>query len=119
LVTVFPHLGLRGRYPAILDHERYGEQARKLFVDAQDLLEKIIKGKLLTARAVYGIFPANAVGDDVEVYSDDSRTRVLTTFHFLRQQMAKKRVNRTSRWPILSLRKTRGIHCQTTSVLSR
>ena len=81
---------LRGRYPAIFDHEKYGEQARKLFADAQELLEKIVREKLLSPRAVYGFFPANAVGDDVELYTDASRTQVLTTFHFLRQQMAKK-----------------------------
>ncbi|MEA3211640.1 MAG: 5-methyltetrahydrofolate--homocysteine methyltransferase [Chthoniobacter sp.] len=81
---------LRGRYPAILEHEKYGEQARQLFADAQELLEKIISEKLLTARAVYGFFPANAVGDDVELYTDESRTEVLTTLHFLRQQMVKK-----------------------------
>ena len=50
---------------------------------------KSYSGNLLTARGVYGFFPANAVGDDVELYTDDSRTQVLTTFHFLRQQMEK------------------------------
>src|SRR6185295_20301078 len=53
---------LRGRYPAILQHEKHGEQARKLFADAQELLTRIIDQKLITARGVYGIFPANAVG---------------------------------------------------------
>ena len=81
---------LRGRYPSILTHEKYGEQATKLFADAQELLEKIINEKLFTARGVYGIFPANAVGDDVEVYTDESRSKLLTKFHFLRQQMVKK-----------------------------
>jgi 5-methyltetrahydrofolate--homocysteine methyltransferase len=81
---------LRGRYPAIFEHEKYGEQARKVFADAQELLDKIIDGKLLTARAVYGLFPANAVGDDVELYTDETRTTRLTDFHFLRQQIAKK-----------------------------
>ena len=81
---------LRGVYPSILEHEKYGEQARKLFEDAQELLERILRDKLLVARGVYGLFPANAVGDDVELYTDESRTEVLTTFHFLRQQMRKK-----------------------------
>ncbi|MGD0260858.1 MAG: methionine synthase [Verrucomicrobiota bacterium] len=76
---------LRGRYPAILEKP----EARKLFDDAQELLNDIVSRNLLAARGVYGFFPANAVGDDVELYTDDSRTRVLTTFHFLRQQMDK------------------------------
>jgi 5-methyltetrahydrofolate--homocysteine methyltransferase len=80
---------LRGRYPSILKHEKHGEEARKLFADAQNLLEKIVGDKLLTARAVYGFFPANSVGDDVELYTDQTRTKVLTTFHFLRQQIEK------------------------------
>jgi 5-methyltetrahydrofolate--homocysteine methyltransferase len=81
---------LRGRYPAIFDHEKYGEQARSLFADAQKLLDQIIEGKWLRARAVYGFFPANAVGDDVELYTDQARTAQLTSFHFLRQQIVKK-----------------------------
>ena len=80
---------LRGRYPAILQHEQHGEQARQLFAEAQQLLAKILRENLLTARAVYGFFPANSVGDDVELYTDESRTQVLTTFHFLRQQIDK------------------------------
>ncbi|MBI3850790.1 MAG: methionine synthase [Verrucomicrobia bacterium] len=80
---------LRGRYPAILSHEKHGEEARKLFADAQKLLDAIVSNKSLTARAVYGFFPANSVGDDVELYTDESRTKVLTTFHFLRQQIEK------------------------------
>ena len=81
---------LRGRYPSILEHEKYGEQARKLFSDAQELLKQIVSENLLTARGVYAFFPANSVGDDVECYTDESRTEVLTTFHFLRQQLVKK-----------------------------
>jgi 5-methyltetrahydrofolate--homocysteine methyltransferase len=80
---------LRGRYPAILNHERHGEEARKLFADAQELLGKMVDGKLIEPRGVYGFFPANRVGDDVELYTDDSRKQVLTTFHFLRQQIEK------------------------------
>jgi 5-methyltetrahydrofolate--homocysteine methyltransferase len=77
---------LKGVYPRILDDEKHGEQARQLFTDANILLDRIIAEDLLTARAVYGFFPANAVGDDVEVYSDGARSSVLTRFHFLRQQ---------------------------------
>jgi 5-methyltetrahydrofolate--homocysteine methyltransferase len=80
---------LRGRYPAILKHERHGEEARKLFADAQKLLERIASERLLFAKGVYGLFPANSTGDDVELYTDERRTQVLTTFHFLRQQIVK------------------------------
>ena len=80
---------LRGVYPKILQHEKHGEEARKLFADAQKLLEKIVGKKLIQPRGVYGFFPANRVGDDVELYTDESRAKVLTTFHFLRQQIAK------------------------------
>jgi len=76
---------LRGRYPAILEDAK----AKELFDDAQRLLGEIVGKKLLSARAVYGFFPASSVGDDVELYTDDSRKEVLTTFHFLRQQMDK------------------------------
>jgi 5-methyltetrahydrofolate--homocysteine methyltransferase len=80
---------LRGRYPAILNHEKHGEEARKLFADAQELLGKIVAGKLIRPCGVYGFFPANRVGDDVELYADESCSKVLTTFHFLRQQITK------------------------------
>jgi 5-methyltetrahydrofolate--homocysteine methyltransferase len=80
---------LRGRYPSILRHEKYGEQARKLFDDAQALLRRIVNEKLLAARGVYGFFPANSAGDDVTLYAGPARREVLATFHFLRQQMEK------------------------------
>ncbi|HEY0455848.1 MAG TPA: methionine synthase, partial [Verrucomicrobiae bacterium] len=80
---------LRGRYPAILQHEKHGEEARKLFADAQALLERLVNKKLIHARAVYAMFPANAVGDDVEVYRDEQRKIVAAKFHFLRQQLQK------------------------------
>jgi 5-methyltetrahydrofolate--homocysteine methyltransferase len=80
---------LRGRYPSILNHEKHGEEARKLFADAQELLQKIVSQKLIEPRGVYGLFPANRVGDDVELYTDESRTKILTTLHFLRQQIEK------------------------------
>jgi len=66
-----------------------GSKARELLADAQKLLERIVAEKLLTSNAVVGFFPANSVGDDIEVYRDGSRSAVLTTFHTLRQQMEK------------------------------
>jgi 5-methyltetrahydrofolate--homocysteine methyltransferase len=80
---------LRGRYPAIFDDPVVGKQARELFDDAQRLLQRFRGEKLLTARGVFGFWPAKAVGDDVQVFADDTRTKPLATFHFLRQQMKK------------------------------
>ena len=80
---------LRGRYPTIFDDPRVGQKAKELFEDANRLLDEIIKKQLLTARGVYGIFPANSVGDDIELYADESRRVIATTFHTLRQQMEK------------------------------
>ena len=77
---------LAGPYPAILEDEVVGEQASSLFEDAQQMLQTIIDEKWLTASAVYGLFPANRVGDDIEVYTDASRSAVRTTVHTLRQQ---------------------------------
>jgi 5-methyltetrahydrofolate--homocysteine methyltransferase len=79
---------LKGVYPAILNHEKYGEQARQIFAEANALLDEIIAGNLLTARGVYGICPASSVGDDVELYADEARAHALERFHFLRQQTA-------------------------------
>ncbi len=82
---------LAGKFPQILDDETVGTEARRLFDDAQDMLETIIREQWLTARAVVGFFPANAVNDhDIELYTDDSRTEVQTVFHFLRQQIQKR-----------------------------
>jgi 5-methyltetrahydrofolate--homocysteine methyltransferase len=78
--------GLKGIYPRILDHEEHGAQARQIFTEANALLDVIIEKNLLTARGVYGFFPANAVGDDVDLYTDGTRQQVLERFHFLRQQ---------------------------------
>ena len=89
---------LKGRYPKILDDPTIGAEARKLFDDANALLDRIVKEKLLTAKAVFGLFPANAVGDDVEIYTDESRKEVKTIIHFLRQQGKKG-----SRIPNISL----------------
>ena len=78
---------LRGKYPDIFTSPTVGKEARKLFDDAQALLTRIIDEKLLTARAVFGIFPAAAEGDDVRIYTDATRSEVKTEFHFLRQQL--------------------------------
>ena len=80
---------MKGRFPDILNNPASGEAARKLYDDAQKMLDTAIKEKWLTANGVIGFFPANAVGsgsEDVEVYTDDTRTEVLTTLHNLRQQ---------------------------------
>nr|WP_202603575.1 methionine synthase [Vibrio toranzoniae] len=80
---------LVGKYPAILDHEEVGEEAKRLFRDANDLLDRVEKEKLLEARGMCAMFPANSVGDDIEVYTDESRTEVLKVLHNLRQQTEK------------------------------
>ena len=80
---------LRGRYPVIFEHPKIGEQARELFADAQELLDRIIAKDLLIARGVHAFWRANSVGDDVDLYADDDRRKKLATFYFLRQQMQK------------------------------
>ncbi|MGF1853357.1 methionine synthase [Vibrio satsumensis] len=80
---------LVGKYPAILEHEEVGEEAQRLFKDANDLLDRVEKDKLLEARGMCAMFPANSVGDDIEVYTDESRTEVLKVLHNLRQQTEK------------------------------
>jgi len=80
---------LRGRYPGILDDPQTGAQARELFADAQKLLSEIVAKKQFQARGVHAFWPANAVGDDVELYRDEQRAEPLATFRFLRQQMVK------------------------------
>jgi len=81
---------LKGVYPRILDDERQGAQARQIFAEANALLDTIIEKNLITARGVYGLFPANALCDDVELYADSSRVKVAERFHFLRQQANKE-----------------------------
>jgi 5-methyltetrahydrofolate--homocysteine methyltransferase len=81
---------LAGRYPKILHDEVVGVEARKLFADARAMLQQIIREKWLTANAVFGLFPANTVNsDDIEIYTDESRSKVAMTWHNLRQQMVK------------------------------
>jgi 5-methyltetrahydrofolate--homocysteine methyltransferase len=78
--------GMKGIYPRILDHAEQGAEARKIFADANTLLDLMIEKNLITARGVYGFFPANAVGDDVALYKADTRDEEMHRFHFLRQQ---------------------------------
>jgi 5-methyltetrahydrofolate--homocysteine methyltransferase len=80
---------MKGSYPKILKDPTRGEEARKLFDDAQNMLKKIIDEKWLTARAVVGIYPANATEDDIEVYENENRDKVKTVFHSIRQQTKK------------------------------
>ncbi|WP_413536136.1 methionine synthase [Rahnella inusitata] len=80
---------LAGKYPRILEDEVVGEEARRLFQDANDLLDKLSVEKLLNPRGVVGLFPANRKGDDIEIYSDERRQDVLVVSHHLRQQTEK------------------------------
>ncbi len=80
---------LKGKYPAIFENEKYGDAAKKLFEDANKLLNKIITEKLFTANGVFGLFPANSIGDDIEIYTDETRTGVLRILHSLRSQTQK------------------------------
>lgn len=79
---------LKGVYPKIFEHKKWGKQAQHLYEDAQDLLHEIAENKRFRLRAVTGIWPANSRGDDIEVYSHEKRRKILGTFHFLRQQQA-------------------------------
>jgi 5-methyltetrahydrofolate--homocysteine methyltransferase len=81
---------LTGRFPAILDDPKQGEAARTLYKDALALLDRIVKEKWFEARSVVGFWPANAVGDDIAVYKDDTRKEKIATFHTLRQQMVRR-----------------------------
>jgi 5-methyltetrahydrofolate--homocysteine methyltransferase len=80
---------LRGSYPKIFEDKFVGDEAKKLYDDAQRLLKKIVDENLLQANGVIGFWPANTVGDDIELYTDESRTQVLTKIHTLRQQAEK------------------------------
>ena len=80
---------LKGQYPRILQDDKYGEAARNLFEDAETLLKQLIEEKSLVANGVVGFWPANSVGDDIELYADEARTQKLASLHTLRQQMAR------------------------------
>jgi 5-methyltetrahydrofolate--homocysteine methyltransferase len=79
----------KGKFPKILDHPERGEESRKLYKDAQKFLDRIIREEILEARAVFAVFPANARGDDIEVYANEKRDRVLTVLNMLRSQSEK------------------------------
>ena len=81
---------LRGKFPDLLDDPKMGTEARKLFEDANKMLDRIIHEKLLTAKAVVGFFPANSIGDDIEVYEKEDRKKVIATFRNLRNQAKKE-----------------------------
>jgi 5-methyltetrahydrofolate--homocysteine methyltransferase len=80
---------LFGRYPAILEDEVVGQAARDLYADARRMLDRMIQGRWLTAKATVGFWPAQAEGDDILVYADEGRTKVAGRFHTLRQQMVR------------------------------
>ena len=80
---------LKGAYPKIFEHKKYGNQAKTIFEDAQKLLDQIVKEKRFNPRAVLSCWPANSISDDIEIYSDNSRTKVISKFHSLRQQKDK------------------------------
>ncbi len=88
----FNSWGLHGKYPDIFEYELTGRQAKDLFEDGQKMLKKILKEKSLKAKAIYGLFPANSVGDDIEVYNED-KSKTLAKFLTLRQQLKKKEGN--------------------------
>ncbi len=81
---------LKGKYPAIFEHPKYGNEAKKLFDDANSLLDKIIEENRFKAKAAFGILPANSIGEDIEVYGNENRNSILTVFCFLRQQSKKE-----------------------------
>lgn len=80
---------MKGKYPNILTHPQMGTEASKLFKDAKEMLKKIITKRQIQAKAIVGLYPANSVGDDIEIYTDDERNEILTVFHSLRQQSEK------------------------------
>ena len=82
---------LKGVYPRILEHEKYGEAARNLFADAQAMLQQIIGEAWFKPRAVVGFWPANRAGDDIQLFADDARTQPLDVLHTLRQQTSKRK----------------------------
>jgi len=81
---------LSGKFPAILDDAKFGEAARALYDDARAMLEKIVAERWFKASAVVGFWPANAVGDDIQLYADEARVKPMATLHGLRQQLSKR-----------------------------
>jgi 5-methyltetrahydrofolate--homocysteine methyltransferase len=81
---------LKGRFPAILDDDKQGVAARQLYDDAQDMLRRIVEERWFNPKAIIGFWPANAVGDDIRLYTGESRSEALATFHGLRQQLVRR-----------------------------
>ncbi len=81
---------LKGKFPAILDDEKFGRVARSLYEDARAMLDKIVAERWFTASAAFGFWPANAQGDDIFVYADEARAAPIATLHTLRQQLSKR-----------------------------
>ncbi len=81
---------LKGTFPRILEDDKYGEAARDLYEDAQAMLKQLIEEKWLTANGVVGFWPANSIGDDIELYADETRSKRLAVLHTLRQQLARE-----------------------------
>lgn len=90
---------LAGKYPRILEDEVVGEEAKRVFADANAMLDDLASSGKLNPRGVYGLFPANRVGDDVEIYSNEFRDELLVTGHHLRQQ-TEKQILPTTVWLI-------------------
>jgi 5-methyltetrahydrofolate--homocysteine methyltransferase len=82
---------MKGKFPAILEDEKYGKEAEKLYNDANKLLDQIIEKKMIRAKGVCGLFPANSVADDIEIYNDENRDEVIASLHTIRQQSQKRR----------------------------
>ena len=101
---------LHGHYPEIFDDAVVGESAQKLYEEAQDLLSQLVTDKSLRANGVYGFFPANSVGDDIELYTDDTRTEVLGVIHALRQQGEKSGDNANKALSDFIAPKETGLH---------
>ena len=86
----FTGWGLKGKYPKIFEKGRMGEEAKRIFDEGNQMLDRIIEEKLLTPRAIIGLYPANSKDDDIYIYEDDSRTHIIKTIHMLRQQIGHK-----------------------------
>ena len=88
---------MKGRYPALLDDKAQGPAARQLWDDAQAMLREVLQKNWFRPKAVIGFWPANTVGDDIKLFTDDARSEDLAVLYTLRQQLSKQRTSRT--WP--------------------
>ena len=90
---------IKGRFPGLLEDPKSGKEALRLYEEAREMLQHIIKQQWLEARAVVGLYPANSVGDDIEIYEDESREKVVAVIHTLRQQLPKRGMVKGERIP--------------------